>query len=288
MGRMEQRGDSGTANRSAQIRAASCFLAHSAAAPCRGSPWLLVQSLLGTAHPQPRGSRQLGGDGKDLLQARKSLLSPPAGPQWAATMLASPAPLPSPGVTRGRPGQEPQGRGTEGGCGRAIRKPAPLWFLQPGERPAAGQAPAHSCDVGVAVPAWTPGFVSNSSSLRNAAFPCEGKSLALSWRGFGSAAQHPRTGVWQEHRLRAAPAHRGPASAASLSPRTPGGPGRGRCPAQHQHTCPSCAPLSPAVSSHGGWDVTSGECSVSRMALARAAVGYEELPALLGLCCAAG
>lgn len=85
---------------------ASCLLAHLVAALCRGSHSLPVQSLSGTAHPQPQSTRLLGGDGKDLLWARKSLLSPPAGPQWAATMHASPAPLPSPSVTRGpaRPG----------------------------------------------------------------------------------------------------------------------------------------------------------------------------------------
>lgn len=38
--------------------------------------------------PSPSTGLQ-GGDGKDLLQARKSLLSPTARPQWAATMQAS-------------------------------------------------------------------------------------------------------------------------------------------------------------------------------------------------------
>lgn len=51
--------------------------------PCRGSRWFPAQSPAGAARPQPL---QQGGDGKDLLQARKSLLSPAARPQWAATM----------------------------------------------------------------------------------------------------------------------------------------------------------------------------------------------------------
>lgn len=131
-----------------------------------------VQSVLGKAHAQPRSSRQLGGDGKDLLQARKSLLSPAAGPQWAATMLASPAPLPNPAVTRGgRAGS----RGGEGRRGlREGDKESGSWLV-PAARGGAGSGP-DPWDVAVAVPAWTPRYAPNPSILEEP--PARGRA----WR----------------------------------------------------------------------------------------------------------
>lgn len=184
-------GDFGTASRSARIRAASCFLPHSAAAPSTGSPWLPVRGLLGTAHPQPQGSRQQGGDGKDLLQARKSLLSPPAGPPWAATMLRFPRAAAKPRRDPGGPGRSRRGEGRRGLRDGDKETGSALVPAARGE-PAAGQA--RSCDVRAAVPAWTAASVSSSSSLRNAAIPLPrgepGTKLERLW-----ALQHPRAGV---------------------------------------------------------------------------------------------
>lgn len=75
---------------------------------------------------------------------------------------------------------EPQGRGTEAECRRAIRKPAPLLVPAAGTSLGRGRQQARHRPTRVmlalAVPAPAPGYLSNSLSLRSAASPCQGRA----------------------------------------------------------------------------------------------------------------
>lgn len=83
-----------------------------------------------TLSPKALGSRE--GTGRTCSRPGNPCFLLQPGRRGQPQCFASLAPLPSPGVTRGgRAGAAGERDG--GGCGTAIRKPAPLWFLQPRE-----------------------------------------------------------------------------------------------------------------------------------------------------------